>query len=211
MHQMETTIAYVREKIKDYIRHQERVLICFPNEDPAGLGAALEQAVFSIGANPSFWGPDYRWKALLKLAFMTRATAIIGPPQVILGLSKLGKATGTPLYIKCAVLIGTDCTRWMQEDIHGRLDCQIVDCSDISPQKNAAVDEDVCKLAAELLRWSSILDCSLQKSDYGLEMELVTFPGEMLPKLPSCARRITKNWRPDTDVPFCLPSDVECR
>ena len=141
--------------------------------------------------------------ALLKLAFMTRATAIIGPPQIILGLSKLGKATGTPLYIKCAVVIGTDCTRWMQEDIHRRLDCQIVDCSSILPDEKRE-DEDVCKIAADILRWSSVLDCTVQKSEYGLEMELVTFAGEKLPKMPTCAKRKSKNWEPEKDMPFWL-------
>lgn len=64
------------------------------------------------------------------------------------------------------------------------------------------VDSELSQLGAQLHHWSSVLDCRLSKSEYGLELEIVTFPGEKLPKLPSCAKLLIRNWNPDTDVPF---------
>lgn len=72
--------------------------------------------------------------------------------------------------------------------------------SDVHLEKDA--DQDLLNLGIELLSWSSILDCRLEKGPYGLEMELVTFPGEKLPKLPSCAKQIIRPWDPEKDFPF---------
>lgn len=63
------------------------------------------------------------------------------------------------------------------------------------------VDAMLEQLGRELMSWTSILDCKLKRGEYGLELELVTFPGEKLPKLPTCAKQIVRNWDPDTDVP----------
>lgn len=58
------------------------------------------------------------------------------------------------------------------------------------------------ELRMMLHNWSSILDCRVQRGQYGLEMELVVFPGEKLPKLPSCAKQVIRAWDPERDVPF---------
>ena len=64
------------------------------------------------------------------------------------------------------------------------------------------VDPVLSMLGAELHQWTSVLDCRLSRTGYGLELEIVTFPGEKLPKLPSCAKLIVRNWNPEEDVPF---------
>ena len=64
------------------------------------------------------------------------------------------------------------------------------------------VNQTLSKLGETLHMWTSILDCKLIKSEFGLELEIVTFPGEKLPKLPSCAKLVVRNWDPETDIPF---------
>lgn len=64
------------------------------------------------------------------------------------------------------------------------------------------VEQDLSQLGAELHMWTSILDCRLARTGYGLELEIITFPGEKLPKLPSCAKLVVRNWDPETDIPF---------
>lgn len=64
------------------------------------------------------------------------------------------------------------------------------------------VDPVLSDLGEQLQRWTSVLDCRLYRNEYGVELEIVTFPGEKLPKLPSCAKLVIRNWDPETDVPF---------
>ena len=71
---------------------------------------------------------------------------------------------------------------------------------DISPGKQ--VDAELFALAEQLLQWTSILDCKINRTPSGLDIELVVFPGEQLPKLPSCARLVVRPWNPEVDVPF---------
>ena len=66
------------------------------------------------------------------------------------------------------------------------------------------VETEIAKLSGQLLRWSSILDCRVTRGDYGLELEIVTFPGEKLPKLPSCAKQVIRPWNPETEIPFSI-------
>ena len=66
------------------------------------------------------------------------------------------------------------------------------------------VEPEIARLSGHLLRWSSILDCRVTRSDYGLELEIVTFPGEKLPKLPSCAKQVVRPWDPETEIPFSI-------
>ncbi|MDO5400444.1 MAG: hypothetical protein Q4F17_05605 [Eubacteriales bacterium] len=65
-----------------------------------------------------------------------------------------------------------------------------------------AGDRQLADMAESLLSWTSILDFSLRRSRYGLELEMVVFPGEKLPKLPACARQVIRPWDPETDEPF---------
>lgn len=63
------------------------------------------------------------------------------------------------------------------------------------------VDEELERLGRALMLWTSVLDCRLHSGESGLEMELITFPGEKLPPLPTCAKRVIRNWDPDVDIP----------
>lgn len=63
------------------------------------------------------------------------------------------------------------------------------------------VDPDLYELAQYLQKWTSILDCYLAKSDSGLEVEIVCFPGEKLPKMPSAAKLVIRHYDPKSDEP----------
>jgi phenylacetate-coenzyme A ligase PaaK-like adenylate-forming protein len=284
---VEDTVRYLSDKM-GFLRENERVLICFPNRGEGSIGAMLEQAVLQCDAIPVMWGDDLRWKTLLRLAFSCRAGTVIGPPLVILGLWKLAKANGTPLYIRNAMTAGYPCLDWMIDGIIRGLDCrtwgcfdpgdgtivagfscaksrgvhireseyavEILDgdgrpapsgsvgdivlssracpdvrwqngqqgrldttpcacgCSDvrlmdIAPGRDT--DPVLTALGCELHSWTSILDCRIERGEYGLELEVITFPGYQLPKLPSCAKLIIRPWEPERDIPFGLVPDWE--
>lgn len=63
------------------------------------------------------------------------------------------------------------------------------------------VDQYLEQLGRELMLWTSVLDCKLYRGEHGLELELVTIPGEKLPKLPTCARQVVRSWDPERDIP----------
>ncbi len=69
------------------------------------------------------------------------------------------------------------------------------------------VDGELYSLSQELLNWTSILDCYLAKTEFGLEVEIVTFPGEKLPKLPSAAKLVVRHYNPKTDEPMWFAPD----
>ena len=280
---LDQTISYVAENMSGFVRERDHVLICFPRGNDDSIGCIFEQAVLRLSGIPLFWAPDHKWKTLLRQCFASRATVIIGPPLAILGLSKLAKATGTPLYIRYVVTTGYPCLDWMIDGIIRGLDCktwgcfgpgtgalvsgfscgksrgvhiredaydvQILDdqgspvadgqsgmisiasreksdhrvylrdhgridrspCScgkttprlmDIHPAQR--FQDDVLSLYQQFHAWTSILDCRVVEGAYGLELELVVFPGEKLPKLPSCAKQVIRAWDPDRDAPMDL-------
>ena len=280
---LERTREYLLARMKNILQPNERVLICFPDEGDASLGGMLARVLRACGCQPMFWGPDYRWKGLLRQAFVDHVSAVIGLPLVVLGLMKMGKATATPLNIHNAFLVGYPYTSWMTEDIKCGLDCRIWGCywigdgpviagftcekevgmhirEDIfealvcteqgdvmedarrgfltlryksvpglvyNTQETAKIwhqpcscgcddarivetqfigDDDPWKLVLEdrFLSWSSVLDYRAVRTEEGLELELVVFPGVNLPKVDSCVRVTVRNWDPETDVPFCM-------
>lgn len=284
----EATAAYLADHLRHHVKRGERVLICFSNETVGGLGWLMERAVLRCEGVPLVWGPDYRWKTLLQQAFYSHAGVIIAPPLIVLGLSKLKKHTGLPLYIRHAVMAGYPCLDWMVEGIKSGLDCTTSGCfgfgetgiiagfscgkslgvhlrKDIygaeirDPQGNPVAhgecgtvrifrrddpclwvssgdqarilaepcacgkdslrlmdffpgkyaDDDLVKLGQQLLSWTSVLDCSVKKTEYGLELELMVFPGEKLPKLPSAAKLVVKPWDPKHDTPFYYAPTVK--
>lgn len=69
------------------------------------------------------------------------------------------------------------------------------------------MDSDLFRLSEELLNWTSILDCRVAKTECGLEVEVVCFPGEKLPKMPSAAKLLVRNFDPKTDKPMFFPGD----
>lgn len=76
--------------------------------------------------------------------------------------------------------------------------------SNFRPGRTEA-DKDLLMLGKTLQSWTSVLDCRLRKSIYGLEIEIVTLPGGRLPKLPSAAKQLIRVFDPETDEP--LPYD----
>ena len=277
----ERTIEYLVEHLSRFLRKRERVLICFLEHKQGNLSWLMEQAVLRCEAVPVIWGPDHRWKTLLQQAFFSKATAIIGPPLIILGLSKLKRRSGTPLYIRRAITAGYPCLDWMIDGIVKGLDCEMGGCFTMgesgvvagfacgrswgvhlreedygveivdsegtllpdgelgemvlfprsAPQirypmgENARLitqqckcgskaprlidmcpgrteDPDLAKLGQDLQSWTSVLDCRLNKGESGLEIEVICFPGEKLPKLPMAAKRIVRAWNPKNDEPF---------
>ena len=218
----------------------------------------------------------------------SRATVIIGPPLVVLSLSKLAKATATPLNIRHVITAGYPCLDWMVDGIVRGLDCRTWGCfgpgtgpivsgfscgaslgvhirDDVfdfqmqDPDGNSVEDgvsgritvasrrdpklrmlmrdharilrspcscgltaprlvdihpsqrfqHDVLSLYQQLHTWTSILDCRVVKGECGLELELVVFPGEKLPKLPTCAKQIVRAWVPDRDTPLDLSPNLK--
>lgn len=284
---MEASISYLAENLS-FLRKNESVLICFAKDKPGSHGELLEKAVLRCGAVPVMVDQDWRWKTLLRLAFSRKVTTLIAPPQVVLGISKLAKYNGTPLYIRNVVTAGYPCLDWMVDGIIAGLDCNTAGCfgprggaviSGFSCNKSRGVhlrddvygisivdpegkdlpdgqlgemvlypksnpeirfpigerarlertpcacgcasprlmdmqpgvisDPDMEKLRSYLMSWTSVLDCRVKKGDYGLEMEVVVFPGEKLPKLPSAAKRVVKAWDSEKDEPFFYEPGIE--
>lgn len=275
----ERTVSYLTDQLRGIVEKGEAVLICFHVREAGDLSDLMEEAVHRCGGRSVVWGKDHRWKTLLRLAFTSRATTVIGTPCVILGLSKLKKAMATPLYIRNVVTAGYPCTDWMKEGITRGFDCRLSSCLSlfttgvvagfscghgihlredaykievldeegkvlpagelgrwaVSPvghpelsycpgefgrlelepcpcgrpgirmvdrQHWDAHNRELADFAENLLSWTSILDFTLCRGACGLELEMVVFPGEKLPKLPSCARQVIRPWNPETDEPF---------
>lgn len=66
-------------------------------------------------------------------------------------------------------------------------------------------DPDLLELAQMLHTWTSVLDCQVTRGEMGLEIKIVCFPGEKLPKLPTAAKLVVQPWNPQTDAPTTLP------
>lgn len=280
-HVREESIAYLAEHLGKFLKKRERVLICFLEHKEGNLSWLMEQAVLRCDAVPVIWGPDHRWKTLLQQAFYSRASAVIGPPLVILGLMKLKKHNNTPLFIRKVVTAGYPCLDWMIDGIVKGLDCEAGGCFtlgesgvvagfacghswgihvrqdvygvdiveesgkslpagelgeivlypkdlpelrypmgefarletktcrcgsdsprllDFAPGKTE--DPALVELGQYLQSWTSILDCRVTKGESGLEIEIVCFPGEKLPKLPTAAKLVVRPFNPKNDEPF---------
>lgn len=277
----ERTIEYLWEHLCHFIRKQERVMICFLEHKEGNISWLMEQAVLRCEAEPVIWGPDHSWKTLLQQAFLNKVTAVIGLPLILLGLSKLTRQSGTPLYIRRVITAGYPCLDWMIDGIVRGFDCEmggcftmgesgvvagfacghswgvhlreeeygvdIVDengnllpegsigqmvlypknapelrypmgdyarllretckCGSKTPrllelQPGTGEDQDLEEFRQYLQSWTSILDCRVERGSNGLEIEIVCFAGEKLPKLPPAAMRIVRPWNPGNDEPF---------
>ena len=276
---MEATVSYLAKSFR-FIKPKNAVLICFTRERPNEIGSLFEKAVLRCGGVPIFWEKDFRWKTLLRQAFSNRVTTVIGPPMVVLGLSKIARFNGTPLYVRNVVTAGYPCLDWMVEGIAKGFDCNAYGCFTpggqlvcgftcskmpgihlrddvygidiVDPDENglgdmvlytkenpevrypvgekarqvnhpcevsnqhlvdvraiAASDQELDPITQNLINWTSILDCRVRRGDYGVELELVVFPGEKLPKLPFAARQVVRPWDPEKDEPFYYTPGIE--
>lgn len=277
----ERTVQYLCDKMKGFLKPGDRAILCFQDQKSGSLGDLYDRAVRRAGGNVVVWGPDRRWKSLLQQAFFSRASLVIGPPLVILGLAKVKKNSGLPLYIRNAVLAGYLSPEWIVEGIQSGLDCKVwgsfgigntcavagfacgngmsihlrsdVYGLDVTDGKGSPVpqgmvgdiiiyprskpelriatgdigriamescpcgcedikildyfpgnseDPELAKLGQQLQSWTSVLDCRVKRGEMGLEIEMVVFPGEKLPKLPSAAKQVIRPWDPKHDEPF---------
>ena len=277
---VERSIRYIADNMGLFLKKKERVLILFPREDSAACHI-LEQAVLLCECTPLWIGDDWRWMTLLKTAFTTRCNCIIGPPLMLLGLSKVAKHRGTPLFARNILLSGYPSTEWLVKGVEQGLDCQAWGCYDpgigaviggFSCRKRVGVHlrteeygvdieddqgrilpagepgnvvlyptaaptlrfhtgdkgrldytpcscgctsprlldldtikgdyQDISSMGERLHYWSSVLDCRLEKTECGLELELIVFQGEKLPKLPTAAKLVIRPFEPDKDEPF---------
>lgn len=277
---LEASIDYLSRLIKPFLSTLEPVLICFPEEGPASLGALFKEAVLRCEAAPVFWGPTYTWMELLRLAFDTHANTVIGPPSAVLGLMKLANATGTPLYVYDVIVSGDPFPRWMVNGLKKGLDCRVWGCYAVhssplvagfsceqeagihiredvfmpilhtdkkfginrgrlyfassknpdiiyDPEQFALVQHQPCSCGCDtqrvvetrsvkqgsmsketleetLLSWSSVLDYRATETESGMNLEIIAFPGELLPKFPTCAKLSVSYWNPQRDIPFYL-------
>lgn len=284
---LEISSQYLAKQLKPFLSLLEPVLICFPDDGPASLGSVFKRAVEICGAIAIVWGPDYRWQELLRLAFDSHANTVIAPPQALLGLMKMARATGTPLYVYDVIACGDPFPRWMVNGVKQGLDCMVWGCYAIGsgplvagfsctqeagihirddlfvpvvdrsgdahrpnwgrlsfqyardpelifdPQVLALVQHQPCSCGSDeprvqdtvatnaddafmdslfetVLTWSSVLDFRATRKENGLCLELVVFPDEALPKLPSCAQLTVRKWEPKTDIPFFV-DNIYCR
>lgn len=277
---LERSVTYLVSHLKRFLKRRDKVLICF-EEKEASIGAMMRDAVLRCEGIPMFPGEDQRWITMLKTAFVSKCDAIIGPPLTLLGLAKVAKHMGTPLFARNVLLAGYPSTDWMIEGIERGLDCRAWGCYDpglssivagfscgrsrgihlrteeygvrvlnkegvqtqpgesghviLNPvcdpdilfytgdtgrleyapcpcgcaeprlmdiDTNQGLDPVLSQLGESFHYWSSILDCRLANIGYGLELELVVFPGEKLPKIPNCAKLVVRPWDPETDEPF---------
>ena len=284
---LESTVQYLSEHIKPFLQILEPVLICFPDEGPCSLGGVFKEAVLRCKAKPVFWGPDYRWKELLRIAFDTHANTIVGSPLVALGLMKLARATATPLYVYDVIVGGDPFAPWVVDGLKKGFDCKAWGCYAVqsgpviagfscAQEAGIHIREDVFKphlyqdrnealgsnrgrlyfssaknpelvydpeqmaliyyqpcccgcdeprvievksvrnddlsrelLDGKLLTWSSVLDYRVEYTEFGAALELVVFPGEPIPKLPSFAKLNVRTWNPREAIPFSMQKYAE--
>lgn len=119
----EETVAYLAERLNEFVKKRDTVLICFPEQGKGSLSQLMEQAVLRCEASPVVWGADHRWKSLLRLAFSSRAATIISTPLIVLGLAKLRSFYSIPLFVRNVVTSGYPCEEWMIDGIRRGFDC----------------------------------------------------------------------------------------
>ena len=203
---METQIAGYITILQRFLHRRHRVLILFPEQKVGSFGWLLAQAVERCGCVSVSAEGDFRWKNILQLAFSERTETVIGTAHMILGLHKASKATNTPLFVHDALVCG-GCKAWQQEGIRQGLDCrvwQMPEQLDSALDTERQLDPIRDALEDQLLFWSSILDFCVGVTQSGTSLEVIVFPGEKIPELPSCARLTLRQWNPASDVPFSL-------
>lgn len=97
---------------------------------------------------------------------------------------------------------------------YAKLNTQICKCGSKTPRLTGMsygglVDEDLDTLAHYLMSWTSVLDCHVKKGESGLEIEMICFQGEKLPKLPTAAKLVVRPWDPQSDEPLLHASSLK--
>lgn len=135
-------VEYLASNLRCFLKKRDKVLILFPDE-PAAVGGLMKDAVRCCEATPQFLQEDMRWITILKTAFVNRCDCIIGPPLTILGLSKVAKHRGTPLFARNILVAGYPIKQWMVDGIERGLDCRAWGCYD--PGFSSVIAGFTCK------------------------------------------------------------------
>lgn len=190
------------ETLQSFLRKKERVLLCFPKEGSL-IGPVLEEMIIRCEGVPVYWESDLSWKSLLKSGFREHCSVAIGGPEIILSLTKLSKRVGTPLFIRNVLMVGEKPDDWLVGFVEKGLDCRVRGC--YCHLQDHQQEDPVKDLRQELCRWTSVLDFKLEKTAAGLSLEMIVFPREKLPKLPSFAKLMIREWDADKDCPVNMP------
>ena len=75
-------------------------------------------------------GEDRRWITILKTAFTSKCNCILGYPLLLLGLSKVARYMGIPLFARNVVMFGYVSSDWIVETLEKGLDCKAWGCYD---------------------------------------------------------------------------------
>ena len=122
--ELESTLEYLTQCFAPIVKSSEATLICFSRKKKTDFGALAGEAVKRCGGVPVFWEDDLRWKTLLRLAFRSKASTIIAPPLVVLGMTKIARYEKIPLYFYNVVMSGYPCLDWIMDGIAKGLDCR---------------------------------------------------------------------------------------
>ena len=193
-----TQVLAVAEKLSASLAGPGKMLICVREEWDKRF---WEQVCKQLGLIPVFVWAGILWKDLLKLAFTSRAFCAVGSAEILLGLSKLAVQTRTPLSLRYVIAEGTE-PKWMTDRIQESLDCVILQLEESVSLGQVSGNAERNELLENLLSWNSVLDFRVTRTEYGLCLETVVFPGKNLPHLPSCARLLVRNWNGEKDSPF---------
>lgn len=117
-------MEYLTGCLAPIVKSSEVTLICFPREEKTDFGNLAGEAVKRCGGVPVFWEGDFRWKSLVLLAFRSKASTIIAPPLIVLGLTKIARSEKIPLHFYNVVMSGYPCLDWIMDGIAKGLDCR---------------------------------------------------------------------------------------
>lgn len=201
-----TAVSCITDALRPLLRDHERVFLCYFEGYDCLMADSTAQAVTDLGGEVIPWTGDRRWYGLLRQVFSSRARVLVGPPQLVLGLAKVARATRTPLPVRNVLLLGKAGGHWLLDGIRNSLDAEIHTCSidAKTPCVTGEADPLWDQLEDMLLSWSSVLDFCAKRMEQGLSLEITVFPGLRLPHLPSGARVTVHPWAPKEDIPYCL-------
>lgn len=194
----------ISEVLSYVIAPTDKVLVCLSVLDTSLNAEEITAAVERAGGKAILWSQDQRWKTLLRMAFESRAKTIVGSAESLLALAKLSKFSHIPLNIYHAVVLDADGRGWMLNSIATELDCRVFSGIGEEWEPKRPIASNLEYRMTDLMKWESVLDCKAYRSTSGLVMEVVCLQGGQLPKLPSCAKMVLRNWNPDFDMPMSL-------
>lgn len=126
---VERSVEYLTEKLGCFLRKNERVLLLLEKKEDVCCNI-MERAIRGCQAVPVWLGEDRRWITILKTAFTSKCNCIIGYPLLLLGLSKVARYMGIPLFARNVVMFGYVSSEWIVETLEKGLDCKVWGCYD---------------------------------------------------------------------------------